>query len=178
MLDCESTGLDPKTDKIITIQYQKIDNKGNPVGDLTILKEWELGEEEMLKKFHKVFIQNNPFGFVPIMNNSMFDLKFLLTRFEKYDIKIYQKHLDFLYSLPLIDIKPVLLIINNLQFKGCGLDQMTNKEQSGKLIPEWYKDKKYDMIEDYIIQETESFLEFFKILCEELPKLKNLIQHE
>lgn len=49
---------DPKTDKIITIQFQKINLKtGKILGDLQILKEWEDGEEEMLKLVHKFFLR-------------------------------------------------------------------------------------------------------------------------
>ena len=51
-LDIETTGLNPKVDKIITIQFQQLDmNTGSPVGELIILKEWESSEKEMLKQF-------------------------------------------------------------------------------------------------------------------------------
>ena len=51
-LDIETTGFDPKFDKIITIQYQQLDiASGKPIGNLIILKEWESSEKEILKKF-------------------------------------------------------------------------------------------------------------------------------
>ena len=46
-LDIETTGLDPGNSSIITIQYQELERgTGRPVGELSILKEWELGRGE------------------------------------------------------------------------------------------------------------------------------------
>jgi hypothetical protein len=42
-LDIETTGLDPKKDKIITIQYQRLGMlSGREEGPLTILRSWDL----------------------------------------------------------------------------------------------------------------------------------------
>ncbi|HLC37158.1 MAG TPA: hypothetical protein VJJ53_00015, partial [Candidatus Nanoarchaeia archaeon] len=54
-LDLETQGLNPETDKIVTLQYQQLNSEGDPVGNLVILKEWELGEEELIKRFLTVF---------------------------------------------------------------------------------------------------------------------------
>ena len=51
-LDIETTGLDEVQNKITTIQYVELERgTGKQLGELTILKEWELGEKEMLRKF-------------------------------------------------------------------------------------------------------------------------------
>ena len=51
-LDIETTGLDEVENKITTIQYVELERgTGKQLGELTILKEWELGEEGMLRKF-------------------------------------------------------------------------------------------------------------------------------
>ena len=51
-LDIETTGLDEVENKITTIQYVELERgTGKQLGELTILKEWELGEKEMLRKF-------------------------------------------------------------------------------------------------------------------------------
>ena len=51
-LDIETTGLDEVQNKITTIQYVELERStGKQIGEITILKEWELGEKEMLKKF-------------------------------------------------------------------------------------------------------------------------------
>jgi len=47
-LDIETTGLDEVQSKITTIQYVELERgTGKQLGELTILKEWELGEKEM-----------------------------------------------------------------------------------------------------------------------------------
>jgi len=52
-IDIETTNLNPENGKIITIQYAELEqNTGKQIGDLTILKEWELGgEKQLLEKF-------------------------------------------------------------------------------------------------------------------------------
>ena len=67
-LDIETTGLDPEKDKILTIQYQELDrNKGEAVGELVVLKEWESSEKEILRKFlfETYILDEYPFSFIP-----------------------------------------------------------------------------------------------------------------
>ena len=170
-LDIETTGLNPQKDKIISIQYQKIYNNGNPLGQLNILKEWESSEKEIVEKFYKEFMQDNVWDFVPIMNNSIFDLTFLFSKFKQYNLECPELS-NYLYQKPLVDIKYILIMCNGLIFKGAGLDKITNKKDEGRMVAEWYRLQDYDAIESYVTQETESFLEFFRKCMEEFQKLK------
>ena len=55
--DIETTGIDPNHDKIITIQYQKLDfQSGEPAGEITILKEWEeqASEKNLIEKLNEI----------------------------------------------------------------------------------------------------------------------------
>lgn len=174
--DLETTGFNPKIDKIITIQYQRLDNYGNPIEDLIVLKEWESSEEEIVKKFYNLFMPNYPFDFISIGQNLLFDYGFLFEKFKKYGLIKDDDFLNFIYKKPTIDIHSILIIMNNLQFRGSGLDNFTNKKRDGSIIPIWYSQKEYGLIEDYIKQETESFLKAFQVLCIELPKLKELLK--
>jgi hypothetical protein len=176
--DVESEGLSPQEHKILTIQFQRIDNFGNPSGDLIILREWELGEEEMIKRFFNIICTENCWNFAIIGQNTLFDIRFILEKFKKYNLDIKKSEIDFLYSLPIIDIHSTLVILNNLNFKGSGLDSLTNKKQKGDIIPKLYQEKNYLEIENYIKNETKAFLEAFKVLCVELPKLKPLLKKE
>lgn len=174
-VDVETTGLNPKEDKIITIQYQKI-ILGKPIGKLIILKEWESSEEEIVKKFYDVFVSPNPFDFIPVMQNHLFDFRFLLKKFKKYNLQIDGNEIDFLYKLPIIDLKSIFVIANNLNFKNSGLDSFSEKNKKGSIIPDLYAQKKYDLIEDYIVQEANSFINAFKIILDYLPNLKSLLK--
>lgn len=171
-LDIETEGFKPETDKIITIQFQELDNAGNPKGSLIILKEWEMGEGEMIRTFYKKLFGFSVWDFIPIGTNLIFDLTFLWAKFKKYELDVAP--LDkYLYAKPIIDIKYSLIIANNLDFKGSGLDKMTNKETDGRNIPIFYKNKEFDKIEKYVIQETESFLECLEKLRIKLMEVFN-----
>jgi len=74
----------------------------------------------------------------------------------------------YLYEKPMIDIKHTLIIANDLEFKGSGLDKMTNKKTDGRDIPIFYNNQEYDKIEAYIKNETESFIECLEKLRSKL----------
>ena len=48
---------------------------------------------------------------------------------------------------------------------------MTNKKASGKDIPEWYKMGDFEKIEEYIEQETKSFIECLQSIQSKLKEL-------
>ncbi|MEM5793246.1 MAG: hypothetical protein QXY45_02715 [Candidatus Aenigmatarchaeota archaeon] len=60
----------PETDKIITIQFQRIDlRNGKPKEDLIILKEWESSEKQIVTEFFNRFFadRSNVWNFVPVV---------------------------------------------------------------------------------------------------------------
>lgn len=177
-LDIETSGFIPEVDDIITIQYQLIDYTGKTIDDLVILKSWESSEEDIVKKFYKVFITDNytVWGFIPVGTNLLFDLRFIIAKFKKYGLLIDKEPLEFVFSRPHIDIRNNLIIANDMQFKGCGLDGMTTKLEDGRNIPIYFKEKKYDLIEKYIIQETEAFLKAFQIIIQHSKDLKSKLK--
>ncbi len=165
--DIETTGLDPKKSKIITIQYQELDrNTGEATGKLIILKEWELTEKVMIDKFIRdsKIDGNYAFNFVPTGYNLCFEHNFLKERTALHSLN----PLDIL-SKPFIDLRAFGILMNNGEFKGSGLDKLTGKETSGKEIPIWYENKEYDRIIKYIENETKSFIEFNAWLYKEMP---------
>ena len=124
-LDIETTGLDPKESKIITIQYQQLDmNTGEPIGELIILKEWESSEREMLKKFllDSRILDEYPFSFVAIGFNLNFEHNFLKQRTIIHKLP----EIDIL-SKPFIDLRAISILMNKGQFKGSGLDNIPLK---------------------------------------------------
>ena len=172
-LDIETEGFNPKEHKVVTIQFQELDNSGNPKGSLTILKEWKSSEKAILEDIHDLLLSENVWHFIPIGTNLIFDLTFLFERFKINGLKVPFTLSEFLYKKPMIDIKYSLIIANNLEFKGSGLDKMTNKETDGRNIPIFYKNKEFDKIEKYVIQETESFLECLQKLRTKLMEAFN-----
>jgi len=72
---------------------------------------------------------------------------------------------------PFLDLRTVAVIMNRGEFKGAGLDNITNKPHGGGNIPQWYEEKKYAEIESYIKKEAEEFSTFCSKLYKELPLL-------
>lgn len=76
--------LEPEDGKVITIQYQRLDSRtGVALEPLTILKEWESTEEEILERF-KPMITENWWNFIPVGYNLNFEFKFLREKFREY----------------------------------------------------------------------------------------------
>jgi len=176
-LDIETDGLDEVQNKIITIQYVELERgTGKPLGDLTILKEWELGEKEMLRQF----IENSPitnkysFDFIPVGYNLGFEHKFLLEKSSRYDDLFPITVL----SRPCIDLRTIGVMMNKGEFQGSGLDKMTGKKHSGSPLIDWYNEKNYDAIENYIVQETQEFVKWYSWLHKEMPELRTRWQKE
>lgn len=152
---------DPLSDKIISIQFQKIDLKtGDVCGKLQVLKEWEDGEKEILKLVHKFFFKRNPWQFIPIGFNLIFEWKFLCEKFKQYGID--DKPLSYYFeTFPQIDFK-FLAVLKHGSFKGASLSSISNKLEDGNVIREKYEAKDFKGILDYIENETLSFVELYK----------------
>jgi hypothetical protein len=166
-LDIETTGLDPKKDKIITIQFQELDRfTGEAIGKLVILKEWESSEKEIIRQFIEKtkILEADPFSFIPTGYNLNFEHNFLKIR----SVINGLPDLDVL-NLPFIDLRAIGLMMNGGQFKGSGLSDLTGKKGQGIKIPEFYENKEYDKIIDYIVNESEEFLKFNNWLFRNMP---------
>ena len=164
-LDIETTGLDPLQSKIITIQYMELErNTAKPVGPLTILKKF-ISDSGVADKY--------PFAFIPVGFNLPFEHNFIWQRCMSNGLQ----PVDIL-NRPFLDLKTVGVIMNKGEFKGAGLDKLTNKPQSGKEIPRLYYEKNYGEIESYIKKETESFCEWLAKLYVKLPKLRDELLRE
>lgn len=168
--DIETTGLDPQRDQIVTIQYQKIDTcKGYAVGPLKILKSWDDGQSEksVLSTIAPMLMDSNPFSFVPVGNNLIFDFKFLAAKFQQH----LGVDVDTLYFLmrPHLDLKPLLIFINGGRFKGYG--DLLGKQRDGEKVPLWHSQREYDKILEYVKNEAVAFIKFCSKSQQLLPNL-------
>ena len=169
-LDIETTGLDQNNDSIITIQYQKLQRgSGEPASDVVILKEWESGEKGMLEKLiaDTGICSPSPFDFISVGYNLGFEHKFLYAKSKYHGLEKIE-----VMNRPHVDLHSVGILMNAGEFKGSGLDKITGKKQSGLNIPIWHREKNYTAIEDYIIDETNEFIKWYRWLVDKMPDMR------
>jgi hypothetical protein len=162
----------PKTDKIISIQFQKIDISNKKVlSKLQILKEWEDGEEEIVKLIYNWFFKRNYWNFIPVGFNLIFEWNFLFEKFKKYKLVDDSFSLLNFFKMPQIDLKSIA-VLKKGEFKGASLSFISNKENDGNIIKELYENEKFDDIEDYIRNEAQSFIELLFKVSDYLKKFE------
>ncbi|MFH1443566.1 MAG: hypothetical protein ABIG96_06030 [Candidatus Micrarchaeota archaeon] len=158
----------PFTDKIITIQYQLLDDvTGEAKGELIILKEWESSEAEILRKFWPML---KKWEFIMVGNNLSYEKRFLIEKARQYgwfNLNEYQLN----YEFPAIDLQSVFVILNKGQFKGSGMHNFTEKKMNGAMIKQWYEKSEYARIEEYVKNEAEGFVKFYSELCRKMPEM-------
>ncbi|MFH1235240.1 MAG: ribonuclease H-like domain-containing protein [Candidatus Diapherotrites archaeon] len=174
--DIETTGLDPKKDKIITIQFQELDRiSGKPSGPLRILKEWESSEREILREFldKSGVLEEYPFAFVPVGYNLTFEHNFLKERTAQHSFT----PVDIL-NHPSIDLRPFGVLMNKGEFKGSGLEKITSKPSDGSNVPTWYHGREYAKITEYIDAEAKAFIQLYSWLLKEMPSFLEKFRKE
>lgn len=162
----DQAGTFPSKAKIVTIQYQQLNSvTGQTIGDLQILKEWEMGEEALVKEFKKIYLDKGVWDFIPVGNNLAFESQFM-----KYKLKQHC-NLDGLRlgHRPMIDLKPVLVIASYGSFRD--YPRLLGKSGLAKNMEAWYYERNYDAILGYVRKETEDFVKTYSILKKELPKI-------
>jgi hypothetical protein len=150
---------------LLTIQYAKLSQDLEPKSNLTILKVWEFPSERDLIKFFleesKFF--EDPFVFVPVGVNLLYDVVFLYKRARLYRL-VDRPLADILRDKAFIDLKPVLVILNDCEFKGYNkfIDAHMATETRGQDIPVLYSKGEHERIVKYIEDEYQATLKVLK----------------
>ncbi len=161
--DQETTGDDPQQDRIITVQLRQLDENLEPVGSLQIMAEWEWGEKQIIQMaLEKGVLQPN-WDFVPVGNRLRFDLTFLIERATKWDLIKWDlatlKY--FWYTKPLLDLQPILILMNRGKFTGSSLQAFADKA-AGARVPGLYRKGAYSDIIAYVTREQDAALEVLR----------------
>ncbi len=146
-------------DRIVTVQLQPLDDALNPTGPFQVMAEWEWGEKQVIQMILEKGVLQPNWDFVPVGNRLRFDLTFLVERATKWNLI----HWDmatlkfFWYTKPLLDLQPILILMNRGQFQGSSLHAFAAKE-SGVKVPALYRKGAYQEILDYVSVEHEAAL--------------------
>lgn len=172
-LDIETTGIDPRRSKVVTIQYQRVSRGGRPAGPLVVQKAWESDETSILERFcreTRFFDEKDPWAFFPTGFNLGFEFRFLLERTKRAGLDP-QVGWDFPLNKPSLDLQPVAVLMNGGAFKGASLERFSGKPTSGHHVIEALKTKDWPSVERYIEAETTAFFELLQQLHEVMPQL-------
>ncbi len=177
--DIETTGVEPGINMVVTIQYARLSRDFEPESELTILKVWEFSSERDLIKFFleesKFF--EDPFTFVPVGVNLLFDLIFLYKRARLYRL-VNRPLAGILRDKAFIDLKPILVMLNNCEFRGYNrfIDMHMTTKTRGQDIPTLYAKGEYDKIVEYVRDEYQATLKVLKQVKGILAKYASLLE--
>jgi len=159
-LDVETTGDDPQQDRIVSIQYQQLGDDLAPVGPFQIMAEWEWGEKQILYMILEKGVLEPTWDFVPVGNRVRFDLTFLIERATRWQLLAWDpaRILYFWYTKPLLDLQPLLVLMNRGEFAGASLHAFSDKER-GARVPAMYREGRYAEIIEYVTRERNAALE-------------------
>jgi hypothetical protein len=161
--DQETTGDDPQQDRLVTVQFRQLDDDLRPVGLLQILAEWEWGEKQIIQMILDKGVLQPNWDFVPVGNRLRFDLTFLVERATKWGlIKWDTATLKYYwFTKPLLDLQPILILMNRGRFAGSSLHAFSDKEPGGK-VPAMYLKGAYADIITYVTKEQEAALDLLQ----------------
>jgi hypothetical protein len=164
---------DPATDRLVTLQYQKIDlTTGEPLDALVILREWEHPEQEIVTTFYNQFFRpGTPVTqFIPVGLNLDYAFEMLVALFRKYGLLPPSSH-ELYYQRPRFDLRPIIVLLNNGRFAGANLDAFTLKKGEDRHMEKWYDKKEYGRIEHYVREEAARFLKVLQYLSRHKSRL-------
>jgi DNA polymerase elongation subunit (family B) len=167
--------FDDPTLKIISIQY-----KDSFQGNLTILKEWESDEKTILKIFYSFLKGLKKQNIIQIIGHNIlrFDIPLLLHRMTQQEIDSPHSLLNFFHETFTVDTIQCLFPLNRCQFKGLNAENLAKildiraPKYRVEQIPEFYRNKNYDKIEEHVIADIEFIEDLWQTLIERQEKLK------
>lgn len=157
---------DPAMDRLITLQYQKIDlTTGEPLEPLVILREWKSSEQEIVTSFYNAFFRpGTPVAqFIPVGLNLDYAYEMLVTLFGKYGLTPPTSH-ELWYQRPRFDLRPIIILLNDGRFAGASLDAFSLKKGEDRHMEKWYDKQDYSRIEHYVREEATRFLRVLQYL--------------
>lgn len=175
--DIETPGKDKSGELALSIAWQRI-QCNRPQGKLQGMKSWkDGGQKAVLKKVLElgVFDTQSPtkWDFIPVGRNLNFDFLTLNDRMRETGVKNWslESVFDFLHNKPMKDLDTTLILMNDGNFKGSGLDQFTAKKPgTGADVIEMGMNGDLDSIDRYIEGEVAGFMELYHAIAEELAK--------
>lgn len=156
-------GFRADTTKVISIQYKDYEGK------LTILKEWDSSEKEILQKFLtnlKIMKKDN---FLILIGHNIlrFDIPVLIRRMVAHGIDGHNNLEDFFHNIATLDTLQCMLPFNEMRFKGLsseGIAQMlgmNGPRYRNTEIESFYKNREFQKIEEHALADLKFVEELY-----------------
>ncbi len=141
------------------MQYQQLGDDLQALGPFQVLAEWEWGEKQVLQTILDKGVLDADWDFVPVGNRLRFDLTFLIERATKWKLIQWDppRLKYYWYTKPLLDLQPILVLMNRGQFAGSSLQAFSDKE-SGRAVPGLYRQGRFNEIIEYVTKEKDAAL--------------------
>lgn len=180
-------GDDPRRDRIVSIQYQKLTGlEPGAISPLVRLHEWDHpgGEKGILKDFDKAtgFFRNK-WACVMAGFNLAFEKSWFWAKGMSYGLVPWGTDPNE-WERPCIDLHHVAMLFNadNVlpmgmrgdvppMMVGASLDNFSRKKGKGAAVTRLYHERRFQAIDDYTVQEARAFVELWETLLVEMPQL-------
>lgn len=145
------------------MQFQQLNDDLEPVGHFQVMAEWEWGEKQIIQMILEKGILQANWDFVPVGNRLRFDLTFLIERATKWNLLQWDMATMKFYwfTKPILDLQPVLILMNRGKFTGSSLHVFADKD-AGSKVPVMYLKGLHSEIIDYVTRERDAALELLK----------------
>lgn len=167
--------------KIILINFKEVFSKENI--KITILKEWESSEKDILKQFYNHFqllLKTEKTVWVIGFNILRFDVPVLINKLVNHSIASLPQVLEFFRNIYITDLRQCLLPFSKFRFKNLSTNKIAEKLQikkpkyDNKEIRKFYTEKNYGKIEEHSYSDIDFIQNLYWILKREPEKLKKL----
>ena len=113
------------------------------------------------------------FDFIFVGKNLLFDFSLLNQRMKHYNLG--EIDLRCLHERVSLDIKPILVMMNNGNFTGYDKVLPKTNPLTNDQIPQLFREGEYPEIVQYVKDETNDFIKAYRTLKKEMPRLAKLI---
>jgi hypothetical protein len=164
---------DPATDRLVTLQYQKIDlTTGETLDVLVIHRVWESSEKEIVTTFYNQFFRpGTPVTqFIPVGLNLDYTYEMLIALFRRYGLAQLTSY-ELYYQRPRFDLRPIVILLNNGRFAGASLDAFSLKKGEDRHMEKWCEKKEFGRVEHYVREETTRFLKVLQYLSKNKSRM-------
>ena len=180
-LDIETTGLNPNENKIISIQTAFIDEKNKKFRNIKVYMHDDeaIILENFFRDYREIINKYGVFGYIFVGYNIQFDLVFLWKKARVHGIEIpFTSFESFIFKVPFLDLRHLVILMNDANFKGSSLSNFSKKKHDGNIIIDYLHEKNKDKIMRYIYDETEAYKNLYFFLRDKMNKLKKVLDVE